>query len=115
MIRPRFVVGVAFLAAQVVAIGYGRVGPSRYFAWAPYDAITLYSLEVRIGDEALNTEGAARRYRLDSPGRDNRAIQHVIDAIRQYEQTYGAGDRADVLMRYRTNGGPERTWRWPER
>lgn len=61
----------------------------------------------------LREEEVARRYRLPSLGRDNRAIQHVIDVVRQYEQTYGQQDAAHVLLRYRTNGAKERVWQWP--
>lgn len=111
--RARALVGVGFLGFQLFAIARSRVVPSRYFAWAPYDAISLYELDVRIEDRALTTAEVEARYRLPSLGRDNRSIQHVIDAVRQYEETYGAADDAEVLLRYRVNGGPERGWRWP--
>ena len=112
--RIRLLVGVGFLAFQLFAIVRARFVPSRYFAWAPYDAISLYELQVRIDGREISREEVAERYRLPSLGRDNRAIQHVIDAVRQFEETYGAGDGARVLLRYRVNGGPERTWRWPD-
>jgi predicted DCC family thiol-disulfide oxidoreductase YuxK len=44
-----------------------------------------------------------------------RSHQHVIDVVRQYERTYGRADEAAVLMRYRINRGPLRSWQWPER
>lgn len=112
--RFRLALAVAFLLAQVASITYARFVPTRYFAWAPYDAITLYDLEVRIDGHQLERREVRRRYSLPI-GRDNRAIQHVIHAVRQYEETYGARDSARVILRYRTNGGRERTWRWPER
>lgn len=113
--RLRLTFAIAFLLAQVASIAYARFVPTRYFAWAPYDAITLYELEVRIDGRELEDRELRRRYRLPTLGRDNRAAQHVIDVVRQYEETYGAGDGAEVVLRYRTNGGPEQTWRWPGR
>jgi len=112
--RLRALVGIGFLVFQLYAIARARFVPSRYFAWAPYDAISLYELDVRIDGRLLTTDEVRARYELPSLGRDNRAIQHVIDAVRQYEATYGVGDDATVLLRYRTNGGPERSWRWPD-
>jgi hypothetical protein len=43
----------------------------------------------------------------------NRSIQHVKDVVAAYERTRGDGG-ARVALRYRTNGGPPRLWRWPE-
>jgi hypothetical protein len=100
------------LLAQVAAIAYARAVPSRYFAWAPYDSLSVYRLDVVINGRALGPDAIARRYRRPQEGRENRSIQHLIDIVRQYETTYGRRDRASVLLRYRTNGHEQRVWRW---
>lgn len=109
----KYGLGGTFLLAQVVAIGYARTVPARYFCWAPYDAITLFTLEATVDGHALSNEALRARYRYGRTGRDNRSPQHVIDRIQQYEQTYGRTDPAQVTLRYRTNGGKETTWTWP--
>ena len=106
---------IALLAAQVGAIGWARFTPARYFAWAPYDRISLYTVEVSVDGRVLSREEAEGRYGFSLWGRDNRSIRHVIDAVEQYEETYGAGDGARVVIRYTVNGGPEERWTWPGR
>lgn len=108
----RTLIGIAFLALQLGGILYARTVPSRYFCWAPYDAITLYELHVIVGNRQLPPAEALQRYRLPS-FRDNRSIQHVIDIVQQYEQTYGRADQATVRLRYRTNGRDWQEWRYP--
>jgi hypothetical protein len=44
---------------------------------------------------------------------DNRSIQHVMDIVQQYEESYGRSDHAAVVMRYRINGKAEQEWRYP--
>ncbi len=113
--RLRLGTAVAFLAAQIGAIAYARFAPSRYFAWAPYDVINLYTLDVTIDGRRLEAGEVRLRYVLPQLGRDNRSIQHVKDHVRQYEETYGAGDGARVLLTYTVNGRPQEPWRWPPR
>lgn len=98
---------------QVVAIGYARFTPSRFFCWAPYDQLNVYSLHVTLGSSVLSQEEAVRRYRLRGYPRENRSIEHLFQIIRQYESTYGAGDSARVVVRYVTNGHPEKIWTYP--
>lgn len=111
--KIRFGVGAVFLLAQVAAIGYARTVPARYFCWAPYDAITLFTLEATVEGRPLTEAELRARYRYGRTGRDNRSPQHVIDRIRQAEQTYGRDVSAEVTLRYRVNGGEETTWTWP--
>ena len=103
------------LAVQAALIVYARFDPMRYFCWAPHDAQSVYRIDVRIGDRVLTRAEVTDRYRIDGEGRDPRAIEHVIRLVRQRETTYGAPDRASVVIRYRTNGGPEQVWRWSPR
>ena len=68
--HARTILGGGILLFQLVMIGYARYVPARYFCWA----------EIR------------SRYRRPH-GVDNRSIQHVMDIVQQYEESYGRGDR----------------------
>ena len=96
-------------------IGYARFVPARYFCWAPYDIQTEYKLDVSVGGRTLTAAEIRRRYRRPKQGVDNRSIQHVMDIVQQYEETYGRSDRAQVLMKYRINGKEELEWQYPTR
>lgn len=105
--------GALLLSAQLGAIVHARFVPSRYFAWAPYDRITLYRISAEVDGRRLTPAEIRARYGLPAHGRDNRAPRHVVDILSGYERTYGSREDARVLLRYRTNGGPERVWRHP--
>ena len=111
----RTIIGVAFLSFQLVMIVYARFVPARYFCWAPYDAQSEYTLHVTIDGRPLTPQEIRRRYRRPKHGFDNRSIQHLIDIVQGYEQTYGAGHHAQVVMKYRVNGRQEQQWQWPPR
>jgi hypothetical protein len=111
----RTIFGSGLLLFQLVMIGYARFVPARYFCWAPYDIQTEYRLGVSIGGRTLTAGEIRRRYRRPMRGVDNRSIQHVMDIVQQYEETYGRFDRAQVLMKYRINGKEEREWQYPAR
>jgi hypothetical protein len=111
----RTAIGAAFLLFQLIMIAHARFVPSRYFCWAPYDAQSEYRLDVVIHGRPLSAQQIRRRYRRPQQGVDNRSIQHVIDIVQQYEQTYGRNDHAQVTMRYRVNGKQEQVWQWPPR
>jgi hypothetical protein len=107
---------VALLLAQLAAIAYSRSGTARYFCWAPFDTLSRYEISVTLpGRGALPEEEIQRRYRIAPRGSDNRSPQHVIDILRQYEETYGKSDGAEIRMSYAVNGGPTQEWRWPPR
>lgn len=109
----RTAIGIAFLLWQLGMIGYARFVPTRYFCWAPYDTQTAYELTVTIDGRELSPQEIRARYRRPAKGRDNRSPNHVMDVVRQYEQTYGRGDNGQVLMTYTVNGHPEEQWKWP--
>jgi hypothetical protein len=111
----RTIIGGGLLLFQLVMIGYARFVPARYFCWAPYDIQTEYKLDVSIGGRTLTAAEIRRRYRRPKQGVDNRSIQHVMDIVQQYEETYGRSDRAQVLMKYRINGKEELEWQYPAR
>ena len=112
-VRRTLIAGI--FAFQIWAIAYARTVPTRYFCWAPYDTFTEYTIEISGPEGLWPTEAVAHRYRMPAAGRDNRSPAHVIAALRQYEQTYGAADPVEaVVLRYRVNGGDEQSWLWPE-
>ena len=109
----RAIAGGGILLFQIAMIGYARFVPSRYFCWAPYDIQSAYRLDVSIGGRTLTPAQIRSRYRRPKQGVDNRSIQHVMDIVEQYEQTYGAADHARVVMKYRINGKEEQEWQYP--
>jgi hypothetical protein len=111
----RTIIGAGLLLFQLVMIGYARFVPARYFCWAPYDIQTEYRLDVSVGGRTLTAAEIRQRYRRPKKGVDNRSIQHVMDIVQQYEETYGRSDRAQVLMKYRINGKEEQEWQYPSR
>jgi len=111
--HARAILGGGILLFQLVMIGYARYVPARYFCWAPYDIQSEYRLDVSIGGRPLTPFEIRSRYRRPQHGVDNRSIQHLMDIVQQYEESYGHGDQAEVLMKYRINGKAEQEWRYP--
>ncbi len=108
-------IGLLFLALQLVSIGYARFIPERFFCWAPYDQHTHYRIDVVLVDGTMTAIDVRRRYRYASEAWEPRNIANVFSIIRQYESTYGKSDNARVTVIYSTNGRAEATWQWPER
>jgi hypothetical protein len=108
-------IGGGILLGQLVMIGYARFVPSRYFCWAPFDIQSEYRLDVSVAGRPLTPAQIRSRYRRPKQGVDNRSIQHVMDIVQQYEESYGRNDHAQVLMKYRINGKAEQEWRYPPR
>lgn len=111
----RHVIGAIFLGLQILSIAYARIGPERFFCWAPYDQRSQYRIEVQMDDRALPDAEIAQRYRYPARGWEARSLHNVISIVRQFERTYGRSDDAHVTIHYRINGHPEETWTWPER
>ena len=111
----RTLAAIALLAFQLAMIGYARFVPSRYFCWAPMDSQNLYSISVVIDGRELDPEEVGERYRQPAEGGNWQAVQHVLDKVQQYEETYGRDDAARVVVTYSVNGHPEETWTWPLR
>jgi len=113
--RLRTIIGASLLLFQLGMIGYARFVPARYFCWAPYDIQSEYRIDVLIGGRPLTASQIRARYRRPRQGVDNRSIQHVMDIVEQYEQTYGRNDSAEVSMTYHVNGKAEQEWHYPRR
>ncbi|MBX7259141.1 MAG: hypothetical protein K1Y02_22455 [Candidatus Hydrogenedentes bacterium] len=109
----RLAIGISILAAQIVMIGAARFGPMRYFCWAPYDSQNEYRIAVEIEGRSLSPEEIEKRYRIPAQSVNPRAIQEITDVVAHVEGVYRPGDKAEVQVRYRTNGGEERLWQWP--
>lgn len=103
-----------FFGLQIVGIGIGRFTEYKYFCWVPYDQISTYRIEVKIGNYIYSKKEITGRYKIENPGRENRSIGNIKSIIKQYETTYGYHDRANVNLIYNTNGNGEQTWVWPE-
>jgi hypothetical protein len=108
----RGLIGIVFLLFQLCMVLYARFVPSRYFCWAPNDYMVEYRLRVTVAGHELGPQESFRRYRLPEGGLQL-PVQHIMDIVQQYEQTYGKNDHACVAMRYCVNGHEEREWRWP--
>jgi hypothetical protein len=107
--------GLGFLALQVLSIAYHQTVPTRWFCWAPYDIHTRYTVHVEIGGPLLSVREAQLRYRYSSDGWEPRSIHNIFSMISQYESTYGSGDGARVIVDYSINGHPPEQWTWPSR
>jgi hypothetical protein len=105
--------GIVFLALQGVAFVWAKFVPTRYFCWAPYDTHTFYTISVRHLGRELNEGEIYFRYHLPARGHDPRSPYHVINALEQYERTYGAGEAFEINLTYTVNGHPPLTWRFP--
>ncbi len=103
-------IGISFLAIQVIMIGYARFVPERYFCWAPYDEQTLYDIVVEINGNPLSKRAIGQRYKYKNQGWESRTIQNIFDLIETYETTYGKNDNAQVTVTYETNGHAVKTW-----
>jgi hypothetical protein len=101
-----------FFGLQLVGIGYSRLASTRYFSWAPFDQISFYTIEAEVNGLKLTGEEVMDRYNIPSKGRENRSIDHLFAALRQYEDTYGLPDIVHVKVSYQINGGAQRRWNY---
>jgi hypothetical protein len=109
----RNLIATTFLVVQLIWVISAQTGPARYFCWAPNDYMTEYCLQASVKGRALSPEEVTRRYRLEQRGLYQDPAQHIMDIVRQYEQTYGRADHAQIIMTYRINGHENKKWRWP--
>jgi hypothetical protein len=105
--------GVSYTSWVLNGCSANPDGCRRWFAWAPNDYMTEYEIAVRIGGSPLAPEEIQDRYRVPAEHFQEGAAQHLVDLVHQYETTYGRGDAAEVVIRYRVNRRAPREWRWP--
>lgn len=112
----RLLIVATILAVQVVTVAYARTVDTRYLAWAPYDQISFYELEVVVDGDSLSAEEIVGRYSLRlwleegvARGRENRSIAHVLTYVRRAEADAAA---LEITVRASVNGRPveEQTW-----
>jgi hypothetical protein len=111
------VVGCVFLIFQFIQVIHAQFGPRRYFCWAPNDYSLDYTLQVSVNGSQLSPEQIIGRYHLPATmhGWDGGPGIHIVDWVREYEQTLGRNDQAQIDFKWKLNGaGPEQEWRWPE-
>jgi hypothetical protein len=106
----RLLVLTLVFGVQIAGIVHARFADTRYLCWAPYDQMAFYRIEADRHGVALSSAEIAARYRMSATGRENRSIHHVLDAIAQYEATYGRTDLVTARVVYRVNGGKEQVW-----
>ena len=109
----RMYVGIAILTAQLVMIGVARVHPIRFYTWAPFDSQNEFAIQAIVNGRELTSEELLQRYRKPARGLSPRSIYEVVSTIEYVETHYHKHDQATVTVVYRTNGGPEQTWRFP--
>jgi hypothetical protein len=112
---PRPLLAASFLALQLGLVVHAQFTSRRYFCWAPNDYANTYTLRVKINGTDLTQDQLLARYHLQ--GRrfsyENPAT-HIMDTVRQYEQTYGRDQHAEVSLEWSLNGHPTQSWQWPE-
>jgi hypothetical protein len=111
----RSTAGVVFLFAQAALVAHAHFGQSRWLCWAPNDYAVEYQLHVTARGRELNPSEIQTRYHVADHGWYENPAANIMDIVRQYEQTDGEHDAAQVLLMYRLDGGHEQEWRWPER
>ncbi len=102
------------LLAQVMMIVFARFHPMRYYCWAPYDSQNEYEIQTELDGRSLSRDELEERYRLAPTAVNPRAISQVTDVVSYVERVYHPDERARVIITYRTNGGPEQVWTWPQ-
>jgi hypothetical protein len=110
----RYTAGSVFLLAQAALVVHAHFVPSRWLCWAPNDYAVEYQLHVKAYGRELNPAEVQTRYHVADHGWYENPAANIMDIVRQYEQTDGAKDAAQVLLTYRLDGGQTREWRWPE-
>jgi len=114
------ILGIIYLVLQLAAVAHAHLGNSRWLAaWAPNDYALWYRLEVHASGKLLSPDETSHRYHVPCSNEGElyqNPAQNLIDIIRQYEQTYGRNDPAQVTLFYQPNGvQPPLIWRWPEK
>lgn len=112
--NAKLAVAGLLLGAQLVMSVVARFHPIRFYTWAPFDSQNEYSIAVVVDGRALDPLEVNRRYHKAPRGVSPRSIYEVVSLVEYVESKYLAGERASVVVTYRTNGGPEQKWRWPK-
>jgi hypothetical protein len=110
----RSTIGIVFLLAQAALVVHAQLVPSKWLCWAPNDYAVEYQLHVTAQGRELNPTEVQARYHVADHGWYENPAANIMDIVRQYEQTVGAKDPAQVQLIYRVDGGPLQEWQWPK-
>jgi hypothetical protein len=110
----RSAIGIVFLLAQAALVVHAQMVPSKWLCWAPNDYAVEYQLHVNTQGRDLKPAEVQSRYHVADHGWYENPAANLMDVIRQYEQTLGRDDTAQVVLIYRVDGGDTKQWRWPE-
>ena len=108
----RFLLGSTIILFQIAMMINARFVDARYFSFAPHDSQNEYQVDAVIDGKLLNDEAFYKRYRIKREHINPRAISHIRNILLQYENTYGKKNQSEITIKYQTNGGPMKYWRW---
>ena len=80
----------------------------RTYCFAMFAEVTPYDIQAVIAGARLTPDEIQQRYGYRAVGVETRSIQHIKNVITAVEAR--AAERAQVRVRYSTNGGPQREW-----
>ena len=109
-IKISTIIGISFLLVQLFFVIYARFIPERFFCWAPFDEHSYYNIDVEIEGKSLSANEINARYKYRSEGWETRSMDNIFSLVKQYEDTYGKYDNADVKIIFTTNGHNESQW-----
>ncbi|MFL5319821.1 MAG: hypothetical protein ACJ790_09200 [Myxococcaceae bacterium] len=105
---------IALLVVQLLLIARAQLSDDRYFGWAPFHSHARYRVEVSIDGRELSPAEVRARYQLpgyhvaaNGWGWELNDPRHLVQWIRQYEESYGKSDHARVRLTLRPLEGAE--------
>ena len=104
-------VAVYLLAAQFIGILRGQLVDDRFFAWAPHDQLTRFTVRAQKDGQQISAEQIALRYGL--PAEDWHHRGNVQTVIRVAEGRMSPAERWDVQLRFQVNRRAPRDWCFP--
>ncbi|MGF1657308.1 MAG: hypothetical protein ACFCU3_10055 [Verrucomicrobiales bacterium] len=104
-----------FLAVQAAWVVRCLRQPTKFFAWVPYDQISIFSCKVYVNGRRLSNKEVGQRYRFEYLFRENRIIGHVIFAIERRENMRKPGEKVAVELNYSSDGTEPKFYYWPDK
>lgn len=105
-------VAIILLALQSVGVAWAPWSGSRFFAWAPHDQLTQFSVRAWSADNPKSPSEIAERYRL--PKEEWHHWGNLVAVIRTAEQRQPAHLRWRVALHFRVNRGEAQRWCYPD-
>ena len=101
---------VLFFIAQGFAFFYQIPKGTEFFKFSMYHEITYYQFEVYVDKKKLSDDEFLKRYKFNRKG-NWRAIEHLLNGIKQYERFHDGGGKVRVVCNY-TEDLDQLTWKW---